>query len=168
MSTYPTLIELESALLKHLATDRVLAEEWQTRIQPVPGLTKEHLETVFKRYPAVGTYIPGGKYQPNEQGILVAETASIYLLCAGKNLRGPGYARRGDDHSPGTLHLVERCRNLISAWQPGGNVKNIEVKGWQQAYANNQISVCALEVQVELTRPKVRTPEELERYGSTI
>ena len=165
---YPTLIELESALIEHLKTDRVLAEDWNTRIQPVPGLTKDHLANVFRRYPAVGTYITTGKYKAAKGGLLIKETAPLVLLCAGQSLRGPEFARRGDDRSPGTLHLVERCRNLIAGWQPGGNVESIEVLGWQQTHADNQISICALQIQVELTRPRVRSDEELEHYGSTI
>lgn len=163
MTIYPTIVEVESALLAHLGADRVLAD-WGVEPRAIPGFEAKDFGRLFARYPAVGSYINGGKYEPDQ--LTVLETAPLYLICAGENLRGPAAARRGDERNPGAAHLVERCRALATAWRPGGNAAPLTATGWRQVWANNQISVCALELAVCLTRPRARDKEALEHHGS--
>lgn len=166
---FPDAIALEMALMEMLAADERLAG-WGAKVVALPGLTKGKKEPqLFKHLPGVGTYCPQGRYENcvAAPGQLTDEALSLFVFCAGDNLRSAAAPRIGDDQKPGTAHLVAHCRRLVMAWQPGGNSKDIEPKGWQVLWAGNQTSVIALQIAATLTYPKVPTEEEIKAYGSS-
>ena len=162
----PGGISVEDLLLERLHADQRLAD-WRVEIISVPGFGGESAARLFKRYPAVGTYCPGGEYQSTPGDTIITETCHVALLCAGANYRAASAARRGGPELPGANHLVDACRRILQEWRPGGNVAEVSPIRWRLGWSNSQIAVCVLEARVVLARPLVPTPQEVEAYGSS-
>jgi hypothetical protein len=163
---YPHIIAVEEDILAALKADAQLAA-WRANVTQVPGLSKaKELAELFRTFPAVGTYAPDGQFHQTDPRLL-NETCPLWIICAGQNLRSPHQPSRGDDRSPGSLHLVNRCVQIILAWECKGNLKSINPKDWRLTWCNKSIAVHALQVEVVLTRPKAPTTEEIETYGSS-
>lgn len=166
MSAYHSIAAVEDELLERLAADPRLAD-WRAEITALPVLSGKEAEArLFGRFPAVGTYAPKGEYAPGQGAAPVVETAPIYLICAGSNLRSPDSPRRGGPDTAGAHQVVEACRRVVEAWPREGNLQSIRPARWWLAWGNKQLAVCVLEVEVKLARSLTPAPEETEAYGS--
>jgi hypothetical protein len=163
---YPDVIAVEFALLEWLRADQQL-KDWRVEFSSLPGFNRGEWEKLFRSMPAVGTYCAQGKYERGHKAHK-NEISPLAVICAGSNYRRPGAPRVGDDQEPGAGHLVEACRRVIEGAQlMGTNLKSMDPTGWQLVWCNTKIAVCALTVEVTLTRPTVPTPPEVEAYGSS-
>ena len=165
MPLYPDMAAVEEALLKRLKADQQLID-WNAQITELPAINKDSWAKLFTRFPAVGTYCAKGSYESNPTLRATVERCPLALLCAGWSYRTAADARVGGPDKPGANQVVEHCRLVVDAWQPEGNLQSIRPTGWTLAWANNQIAVCVLEVEIELIRPGAPTQEELEADGS--
>ena len=163
---YPSIIELEKAMIARLQNDSQLSG-WRVHVTSVPGLSKaSEIAQLFSRFPAIGTYSADGVYA--EAGNHISdEKCPLWVLCAGQNLRSPSAPSRGDKNSPGSLHILNRCRDRIESWERHGNLKSIRPTDWRLAWCNKQIAVHVLQVEVVITRPQALTDEEIELYGQS-
>jgi hypothetical protein len=162
---YPDMATVETALLARLEAHQRLID-WNAEIISLPAINPDSWAELFSRYPAVGTYCAQGTYEEAPAMRATIERCTLALLCAGEGFRTAADARTGGFDSPGALHLVEACRLVAADWQPEGNLQNIRPSGWKLAWANNQIAVCVLDVEVKLLRPNAPTQEELKADGS--
>jgi hypothetical protein len=162
---YPSIIELEEAMIARLKNDSKLTG-WKVHVTSVPGLSKvSEIAQLFSCFPAIGTYSADGIYKTANS--ITEETCPLWILCAGQNLRSPSAPSRGDKNSPGSLHILNRCRDRIESWERHGNLKSIQPTDWRLAWCNKQIAVHVLRVEVEITRPQALTDEEIETYGQS-
>jgi hypothetical protein len=162
---YPDVAAVEEALVERLKADQRLIA-WNAQITSLPAINKDSWARLFARFPAVGTYCAQGSYEENPTLRATVERCPLALLCAGGGYRTAADARKGGLEEPGANQVVERCRLVVDAWQPEGNLQSIRPTGWKLAWANNQIAVCVLDVEIELIRPGALTQEELEADGS--
>ena len=169
---YPTMLAVEDALLALLRTDQRL-KDWDVSVVAVPGFNsnrvsdKEDVPQLFKKFPGVGTYLPTGEFSKdgNRRSL---ETAPVWIFCAGQSLgMDPADPRRSSPDHPGSMQLMERCRQLTEGWKPGGNIEFFAPKTWRAVWSNKQISVHALLCECRLARPVPPTMEENDAYGSS-
>jgi hypothetical protein len=163
---YPDVIAFEFALLDMLRANQRL-KDWRVEFSSLPGFNRDEWEKLFLTMPAIGTYCAQAKYEKQDRASL-NEVAPLAIICAGANYRRPGAPRVGDEHEPGAGHLVAACHWIISQWPTEGtNIKSITPQGWDLVWCNTKIAVCALIIQVTLTRPIKPTGPEVEAYGSS-
>jgi hypothetical protein len=163
--------QMEGWLQRQLLAGKEVSRVVHDRITSIPGLPgsgsnqiQEALRGVFKRLPALGTYVPSGKW--TYQDGLQSETLDCWVLCAAANSREVGAPLRGDNQDPGAWDLVEYVRKAVTGKAPDENISDCRPLTWRLLWCNDQTAVCAVELEISIVRPVVR-PDQTEWTGGT-
>jgi len=110
----------EDAAIARLET---LKAEGLKTLAPYAGeLNTDDLEAVTILFPAIYVVAPGIAVKTINK--FDDATQRLILMVADQNTRGNAAAARGDAHSPGVYHLLDRCRTLlhrrplVAGWSP--------------------------------------------------